>query len=231
MCTLLAIETSTPVCSCVLSCDGKILINKENYEGRSHASLIGLFVHEIMEHVRKQDILLDAIAISSGPGSYTGLRIGVSEAKGLSYGLGIPMIAIPTARIMASMMRKKVDEGMLLCPMIDARRMEVYATFFDRSLHVVRETSADIVDGNSYKALLEKQRILFFGNGAEKCRSVITHPNALFVDDVHPLASEMVPLAEEAFAEKTFVDVAYFEPFYLKEFVATIPKNKIINVG
>ncbi len=231
MCTLLAIETSTPVCSCVLSCDGKILINKENYEGRSHASLVGLFVHEIMEHVRKQDILLDAIAISSGPGSYTGLRIGVSEAKGLSYGLGIPMIAIPTARIMASMMREKVDEGMLLCPMIDARRMEVYATFFDRSLHVVRETSADIVDGNSYKALLEKQRILFFGNGAEKCRSVITHPNALFVDDVHPLASEMVPLAEEAFAEKTFVDVAYFEPFYLKEFVATIPKNKIINVG
>ncbi|MFA7492234.1 MAG: tRNA (adenosine(37)-N6)-threonylcarbamoyltransferase complex dimerization subunit type 1 TsaB [Proteiniphilum sp.] len=231
MCTLLAIETSTPVCSCVLSCDGKILINKENYEGRSHASLVGLFVHEIMEHVRKQDILLDAIAISSGPGSYTGLRIGVSEAKGLSYGLGIPMIAIPTARIMASMMREKVDEGMLLCPMIDARRMEVYATFFDRSLHVVRETSADIVDGNSYKALLEKQRILFFGNGAEKCRSVITHPNALFVDDVHPLASGMVPLAEEAFAEKTFVDVAYFEPFYLKEFVATIPKNKIINVG
>lgn len=231
MYTLLAIETSTPVCSCVLSCDGKILINKENYEGRSHASLVGLFVHEIMEHVRKQDILLDAIAISSGPGSYTGLRIGVSEAKGLSYGLGIPMIAIPTARIMASMMREKVDEGMLLCPMIDARRMEVYATFFDRSLHVVRETSADIVDGNSYKALLEKQRILFFGNGAEKCRSVITHPNALFVDDVHPLASEMVPLAEEAFAEKTFVDVAYFEPFYLKEFVATIPKNKIINVG
>jgi len=184
-----------------------------------------------MEHVRKQDILLDAIAISSGPGSYTGLRIGVSEAKGLSYGLGIPMIAIPTARIMASMMREKVDEGMLLCPMIDARRMEVYATFFDRSLHVVRETSADIVDGNSYKALLEKQRILFFGNGAEKCRSVITHPNALFVDDVHPLASEMVSLAEEAFAGKTFVDVAYFEPFYLKEFVATIPKNKIINVG
>lgn len=231
MCTLLAIETSTPVCSCVLSCDGKILINKENYEGRSHASLVGLFVHEIMEHVRKQDILLDAIAISSGPGSYTGLRIGVSEAKGLSYGLGIPMIAIPTARIMASMMREKVDEGMLLCPMIDARRMEVYATFFDRSLHVVRETSADIVDGNSYKALLEKQRILFFGNGAEKCRSVITHPNALFVDDVHPLASEMVSLAEEAFAGKTFVDVAYFEPFYLKEFVATIPKNKIINVG
>lgn len=231
MCTLLAIETSTPVCSCVLSCDGKILINKENYEGRSHASLVGLFVHEIMEHVRKQDILLDAIAISSGPGSYTGLRIGVSEAKGLSYGLGIPMIAIPTARIMASMMREKVDEEMLLCPMIDARRMEVYATFFDRSLHVVRETSADIVDGNSYKALLEKQRILFFGNGAEKCRSVITHSNALFVDDVHPLASGMVPLAEEAFAEKTFVDVAYFEPFYLKEFVATIPKNKIINVG
>ena len=230
MCTLVTIETSTPVCSCALSRDGKIVINKENYEGRSHASLVGLFVHEIMEFVRAQDIQLDAIAISSGPGSYTGLRIGVSEAKGLSYGLGIPMIAIPTAHIMASMMRKKVDEEMLLCPMIDARRMEVYATFFDRSLQLIRETSADIVDENSYNDLLEKQKILFFGNGAEKCRSIITHPHALFADDIHPLASGMVPLAEEAFEKKLFVDIAYFEPFYLKEFVATIPKNKIINV-
>lgn len=227
MSTLLTIETSTPVCSCALSHNGEILINKENYEGRSHASLLGQFVHEIMEFVRGNELRLDAIAVSSGPGSYTGLRIGVSEAKGLGYGLGIPLIAIPTSRIMASMMQGEAGDDKLLCPMIDARRMEVYATIYDRSLHVIRETSADIVGENSYLDLLEERQILFFGNGAEKCRSVITHPNALFFDDIHPLAVGMVPLAEEAFAAKSFVDVAYFEPFYLKEFVATTPKNKV----
>lgn len=230
MCTLLTIETSTPVCSCTLSRDGEILMNKENYESRSHASLLGLFVHEIMEYVREQHIRLDAIAVSSGPGSYTGLRIGVSEAKGLSYGLDIPLIAIPTARIMASMMKEKADEDTLLCPMIDARRMEVYATFFDRSLHVIRETSADIVEESSYSDLLAERKIIFFGNGAEKCRSIITHPNALFFDDIHPLASGMVPLAEKDFVAKAFVNVAYFEPFYLKEFVATVPRNKVIDI-
>ena len=230
MCTLLTIETSTPVCSCALSHDGEVLIRKENHEGQSHASRLGLFVHEIMEDVREQGMQLDAIAVSSGPGSYTGLRIGVSEAKGLSYGLGIPLIAIPTARVMASMMKDRVGENELLCPMIDARRMEVYATFFDRSLNVIRTTSADIVDGDSYLDLLEKQPVVFFGNGAAKCRDVITHPNARFIDDIHPLAPGMVPLAEEAFRNGDFVDSAYFEPFYLKEFVATIPKNKVIDL-
>lgn len=230
MSTLITIETSTPVCSCALSRDGEILINKENYEGRSHASLVGLFVSEIMEYVRKQHIQVDAIAVSRGPGSYTGLRIGVSEAKGMSYGLDIPLIAISTAHVMASMMKEKADENTLLCPMIDARRMEVYATFFDKSLKVIRTTSADIVERGSYNDMLDKQQIIFFGNGAEKCRSVITHPNALFFDGIYPLASAMVPLAETSFTEKSFVDVAYFEPFYLKEFVATIPRNKVINV-
>lgn len=228
MCTLLAIETSTSVCSCALSCDGEILVHKVNDEGRSHASQLGLFVYEIMEYVRERHLHLDAVAVSSGPGSYTGLRIGVSEAKGLSYGLDIPLIAIPTANIMASMMREKVDEETLLCPMIDARRMEVYATFFDRSMRVIRETSADIIEEGSYAEFLEKKKVLFFGNGAEKCRSSITHPNAKFLDDIHPLASGMVPLAEKAFAEKVFVDIAYFEPFYLKEFVATTPKSKVL---
>lgn len=228
MCTLITIETSTPVCSCALSVDGEILLNRENYEGRSHAGLLGLYVHEIMEYARERRISVDAVAVSSGPGSYTGLRIGVSEAKGLSYGLGVPLIAIPTASVMASMMREKVDAITLLCPMIDARRMEVYATFFDRLLNVVKETSADIVQEGSYADLLEKWKVLFFGNGAAKCRSVISHPKALFVDDIHPLASGMIPLAEKAFRNKNFVDVAYFEPFYLKEFVATTPKNKVL---
>lgn len=228
MCKLLTIETSTLVCSCALSHNGDTLLHKESYEGQSHAKLLGLFVHEIMEYVRKNDMVLDAIAVSSGPGSYTGLRIGVSEAKGLSYGLNIPLIAIPTARIMASMIKDRIGEDDLLCPMIDARRMEVYATFFDSSLNVVRETSADIVDGNSYADLLDNHTVVFFGNGAAKCRSVITHANARFIDDIHPLATGMVSLAEEAFLNSDFVDSAYFEPFYLKEFVATVPKNKII---
>lgn len=228
--TILSIETATPVCSCSLSCDGNILLNRESHEGQSHASLLGVFVNEIMEYVRQNNLTVDAIAVSSGPGSYTGLRIGVSEAKGLSYGLDVPMIAIPTSRIMASMMKDKVDEETLLCPMIDARRMEVYATFFDRSLNVIRETSADIIESDSYDNILNDSKVLFFGNGADKCKVLSTHPNAMFFDDIHPLASAMMPLAEEAFAMKDFVDSAYFEPFYLKEFVATVPKNKVINI-
>ena len=227
---ILSIETATTVCSCSLSRDGEILLNRESYKGQSHASLLGVFVNEMMEYARLNNLKIDAIAVSSGPGSYTGLRIGVSEAKGLSYGLGIPMIAIPTAKIMASMIRDKADQETLLCPMIDARRMEVYATFFNQQLNVVRETSADIIESDTYDNLLDEHKIVFFGNGSAKCKEVSTHPNAIFIDDVHPLASAMIPLAEEAYAVKDFVDSAYFEPFYLKEFVATTPKNKIINI-
>lgn len=227
---ILSIETATTVCSCSLSRDGEILLNRESYKGQSHASLLGVFVNEMMEYARLNNLKIDAIAVSSGPGSYTGLRIGVSEAKGLSYGLGIPMIAIPTAKIMASMIRDKADQETLLCPMIDARRMEVYATFFNQQLNVVRKTSADIIESDTYDNLLDEHKIVFFGNGSAKCKEVSTHPNAIFIDDVHPLASAMISLAEEAYAVKDFVDSAYFEPFYLKEFVATTPKNKIINI-
>ena len=228
MAVILSIETATPVCSCALLQDGQVVINKESHKGQSHSTLLGVFVHDIMHHVRSNSLKLDAIAISNGPGSYTGLRIGVSEAKGLSYGLDIPMIAIPTPYIMASIIKDKVDEGTLLCPMIDARRMEVYATILDKSLNVIRKTSADIVDSDSYLDLLSSNKVAFFGNGSEKCKEVITHPNAIFIEDIHPLASAMGILAEKAFSEKDFVDSAYFEPLYLKEFVATTPKNKII---
>ena len=227
MAVILSIETATPVCSCALLQDGQVVINKESHKGQSHSTLLGVFVHDIMHHVRSNSLKLDAIAISNGPGSYTGLRIGVSEAKGLSYGLDIPMIAIPTPHIMATIIKDKVDEGTLLCPMIDARRMEVYATILDKSLNVIRKTSADIVDSNSYLDLLSSNKVAFFGNGSEKCKEVITHPDAIFIKDIHPLASAMGILAEKAFSEKDFVDSAYFEPLYLKEFVATIPKNKI----
>ncbi len=227
MCTILSIETATPACSCALSRDGELLITREEFREQSHATLLGLFVEEIMTHVRKEKITLDAIAVSSGPGSYTGLRIGVSEAKGLSYGLGIPLIALPTPLVMASMVAGRVGEDDLLCPMIDARRMEVYATFFSPSLETMRPTSADIVEGESYHDMLSQHKVWFFGNGADKCRGVIAHPHAHFLEEIHPLASGMVALAEQAFREKRFVDSAYFEPHYLKEFVATTAKNKI----
>lgn len=228
MSTLLHIETSTPVCSAALSQNGKILVSRENFDGQSHATLLGVFVQDIMIYIRENRLQLDAISVSSGPGSYTGLRIGVSEAKGLSYGLNIPLIAIPTHKLMASQVKNRVETDALLCPMIDARRMEVYAEFFDTSLNVVRKISADIVDENSYQDLLHDRKVYFFGNGAEKCKNILTHPNAQFIDDVHPQASFMTELAEKAFAEKAFVNNAYFEPFYLKEFVATVAKNKVL---
>ncbi len=227
MSTILCIETSTQVCSCTLSRNGEILLDKTSFKAQSHATLLGVFVNEIMDFVRENNLTLDAVAVSSGPGSYTGLRIGVSQAKGLVFGLDVPLIPIPTHQIMAHMVKHKVEKDALLCPMIDARRMEVYATFFDTSLNVVRETSADIVDENSYRDLLDTKKVVFFGNGSDKCKSVITHPNAMFLADVHPLASGMVPLAEKAFRGKKFEDAAYFEPFYLKEFVATIAKPKL----
>ncbi|MGI6073252.1 MAG: tRNA (adenosine(37)-N6)-threonylcarbamoyltransferase complex dimerization subunit type 1 TsaB [Fermentimonas sp.] len=230
MAVILSIETATPVCSCILSKDGKALINKESFEYQSHASMVGVFVDEIMRYARDNGIKLDAVAVSSGPGSYTGLRIGVSEAKGLSYGLDIPMISVHTPLIMASMVRDRVDDDTLLCPMIDARRMEVYATFFNKSLEVIRDTSADIVDGEIYSEFLKNGKVVFFGNGSEKCKSVLTDKNAVFLESINPLASGMVQLAENAFEEGDFVDTAYFEPYYLKEFVATVPKNKVINI-
>jgi tRNA threonylcarbamoyladenosine biosynthesis protein TsaB len=229
MLVILSIETSTPVCSCALSRDGGVIFNKENFEEQSHSTLLGVFVEEIMTYVREKNITIDAIAVSSGPGSYTGLRIGVSEAKGLAYGLSVPLIAISTPIIMASLVKDKVQSETLLCPMIDARRMEVYATFFDTSLNIVKETTADIVDESSYADLLKKQPVVFFGNGAEKCKTVLTHPNAHFLNNIHPLASEMTSLAEKAFANNNFVDMAYYEPHYLKEYVATVGKNKILH--
>lgn len=224
------IETATEVCSCALSIDNEIVINKENKEQQSHATNLGVFVEEIMQFVREKGLTIDAVSVSCGPGSYTGLRIGVSEAKGLSYGLNAPLIAIPTHTIMASMVKDSVEKEMLLCPMIDARRMEVYTTFFDTSLNVVRKTSADIINESSYSDILQQQKVVFFGNGAEKCKQIINHDNALFINSIQPLASSMLELTQKDFSENKFVNSAYFEPFYLKEFVATIAKNKVINV-
>ncbi|WP_165024931.1 tRNA (adenosine(37)-N6)-threonylcarbamoyltransferase complex dimerization subunit type 1 TsaB [Dysgonomonas sp. ZJ279] len=230
MACILHIETATEVCSVAVSKDGELIFQREETKGPSHAVLLGTFVDEATKELRSKGLKLDAVAVSCGPGSYTGLRIGVSEAKGLCYGLNIPMIAIGTLKLMASAVAKKglVDPAILLCPMIDARRMEVYDALFDSQLTLVRDVKADIIDETSFIEILKDQKIAFFGNGSAKCKDALQSPNAIFVENVYPSAIDMVDLAEDVFAKKEFVDSAYFEPFYLKEFVATIAKNKVL---
>lgn len=229
MSVILNIETATNVCSVAVSSDSKLIFEKENTTGPSHATLLGVFVSEAIEYIRSQEISLDAVSISCGPGSYTGLRIGVAEAKGLCYGLGIPLIAINTPEILVNKVLNiaPVDDNTSLCPMIDARRMEVYAALYNNRIEEVRNIAADIVDDQTYLEYLNGGKVLFFGNGADKCRSVINHENAIFMDDIYPSASSIVQLSEKAFNEKRFVDIAYFEPFYLKDFVATTPRKNL----
>jgi len=197
-------------------------------EGPSHAVSCGVFVEEALSFAESHAIPLDGVSVSKGPGSYTGLRIGVSTAKGVCYGRQVPLIALPTLKVLCVpvlLYHEEIPEDALLVPMIDARRMEVYAAIYDRSLKEVRTVQADIVDDKTYLPWLEQGPVCFFGNGAAKCREVIAHPNALFIDQVEPLAKYMLPLAEQAMAREEFEDVAYFEPFYLKEFIATKSKN------
>ncbi len=227
---ILHLETSTSVCSVALSVDGQLISDRISFDGPSHAVLLAPFVDEILCNMRALDMHPDAIAVSCGPGSYTGLRIGVSMAKGLCYGWGVPLITINTLELLtySALKTTTLDESSLLCPMIDARRMEVYSAIFDQQLQCVRPIAADIVDDETYLPWLENYPILFFGNGADKCRMHITQPNAQFVADIVPKANEMIELAEKAFLKGQFVDTAYFEPFYLKDFVATVPRNKVL---
>ena len=223
---ILHIETSTNICSIAVSENGQCLFSKSDSEGMNHAALLSVFIAEAMEFLNSASKKLDAIAVSSGPGSYTGLRIGVSTAKGLCYGLDIPLIAVSTLEILTAnaLQVAETTDDTLFCPMIDARRMEVYAAFYNQEGIIQREISADIIEENSYSEILENHSVYFFGNGAEKCKTTLTHPNARFIDGMYPLAENMILLAEKAYNEKKFVDVAYFEPFYLKEFYTTAAK-------
>ena len=227
MSCILQIETSTNVCSVAVSEDGQCIFSKEDFNGPNHAVVLGSFVDEALSFADSHAIPVDAVAVSSGPGSYTGLRIGVSMAKGICYGHGIKLLSVPTLKLMCVpiLLREMIEDAALLCPMLDARRMEVYAAIFDRSLREIRPTQADIVDENTYKVLLDRQPIYFFGNGAEKCKEVIRHPNARFLADIHPLAKWMMPLAERKMMNGEYEDVAYFVPYYLKDFVAKMPKK------
>ena len=227
MSCILHIETSTEACSVAVSEDGLAVFSKEDLKGPSHAVQLGVFVDEALSFVDSRGLPLDAVAVSCGPGSYTGLRIGVSMAKGVCYGRNLPLIGLHTLEVLCVpvLLYHDLPEDALLCPMIDARRMEVYAAVYDRALEVKREIAADIVDENSYLEFLDEHPVYFFGNGAAKCREKITHPNAHFIDEICPLAKWMFPLAEKAIVKQDFKDVAYFEPFYLIEFVASKPKK------
>ena len=228
MSRILHIETSTAICSVAVSEDGKTLFTQEDLEGPNHNVKLGVFVDEALSFADSHAMPLDAVAVSCGPGSYTGLRIGVSMAKGVCYGRNLHLIGIPTLQVMSVpvlLYHEEVEEDALLCPMIDARRMEVYAALYDRALRTVRDTQADIVTGELYREYLDQRPVYFFGAGAEKCKDVLQHPNARFIDGIRPLARHMCPLAEKAIAMERYEDVAYFEPFYLKEFVAGKPKN------
>ena len=228
MSCILHIETSTSACSVAVSEDGQNVFTKEDLNGPSHAVSLGVFVQEALSFTDSHAMPLDAVAVSCGPGSYTGLRIGVSMAKGVCYGRDLKLIGLPTLKVLSVpvlLYHDELPDDALLCPMIDARRMEVYAAIYDRALRPVRDIAADIVDENSYTEFLNEHPVYFFGDGAAKCKEKITHPNAHFLDNIRPLASMMFPLAEKAMAELDFKDVAYFEPFYLKEFVASKPKK------
>jgi len=223
---ILHIETSTNICSIAVSENGQCLFSKSDSEGMNHAALLSVFIAEAMEFLKSTSKKPDAVAVSSGPGSYTGLRIGVSTAKGLCYGLDIPLIAVSTLEVLTAnaLQITETTANSLFCPMIDARRMEVYAAIYNQEGIIQREISADIIDENSYSEILERHIVYFFGNGAEKCKATLTHVNARFIDGMYPLAENMIVLAEKAYNEKKFVDVAYFEPFYLKEFYTTATK-------
>jgi tRNA threonylcarbamoyladenosine biosynthesis protein TsaB len=219
MAFILALETTTKNCSVALFENEKLLyLKEEKSDGYSHAEQLTLFIEELIKtaHFSLKDI--NAIAVSKGPGSYTGLRIGTSTAKGLCYSLDIPLISVSTLKAMAFSMALSENYD-LFCPMIDARRMEVFSALFDKNSNEVRGVQADIVDEQTYAKFLANE-VLFFGDGALKCKEIINHKNAKFIEGIFPSAKNLGILANAKFENKDFEDVAYFEPYYLKDFLA-----------
>ncbi len=232
MAVILTIDTATNACSVALAVDGKPVISRVKEEGRSHSELLGVFVDEVLSDAEKQNLTPDAVAISAGPGSYTGLRIGASLAKGLCFGYQVPLIAIDTLKLLAhTAILQKNDASLLFCPMIDARRMEVYSEVFNSSLESIRSIKAEIIDEDSFGEFLAEHKVVFMGDGAAKCKDTLKHPNALFMDGILPLATHLSELAEQAFAAKKVEDVAYYEPLYLKNFVVIPSTKNVLGLG
>ena len=233
MATILCIETGTDICSVGIGRDGELLSLRESDQGRDHAGRIGIFTDELLRETAISPDEIDAIAVGKGPGSYTGLRIGVSFAKGLCYGLQKPLIGIGSLEALAAVAREDYEAGIididnwseaLLCPMIDARRMEVYAQIFDTAGKALNEVAAEIVTADSFAQWRRDGNLVLFGNGAQKCADVL--PDATIID-VAPSVRGLVPLAEQAYTAGKFEDTAYFEPFYLKDFVVTTSKKRL----
>lgn len=217
MSTILCIETASTNCSVAVGVNGKLLAVKEDYDSSySHAERLHIFIKEILaeNHLTLTD--LDAIAVSKGPGSYTGLRIGVSAAKGLCFSVELPLISVPTLTSLA--MQVEEEEGLVI-PMMDARRMEVYTAVFDNDKNQIEATSAKILDAESYKEYLDENLVYFIGSGVEKFQKICQHPNARFIENKLPSAAQMIGLATTKYKKSDFEDVAYFEPYYLKDFM------------
>lgn len=231
MAVIVNIETSTAVCSAALTAEGMVLCHRECMEARNHAALLSGFIKDCLDFAADREMKVEAVAVSMGPGSYTGLRIGLSEAKGLAYALGVPLIGVSTLELMATRVMfstDDVDPDSILVPMIDARRMEVFTAAYDFALAPLMTPRPLILDADSYADLLATGRpVLFFGDGSAKAREVITAQNAVFVPDVDPLALDMVALAEQKYARRDFIDLAYSVPEYLKEFQATKPRSRL----
>ncbi|GAB5523434.1 MAG: tRNA (adenosine(37)-N6)-threonylcarbamoyltransferase complex dimerization subunit type 1 TsaB [Roseivirga sp.] len=226
MSLILSIETSTTVCSVALTRDGSTLSTQKLFLEKSHSTLLTVVIQSLLDHteVRKED--LSAIAVSKGPGSYTGLRIGVSTVKGLCYALDKPLIAINTLHAMVQEVSQYGVANEWLCPMLDARRMEVYTSLFDANLNEMEKTKALVLDESSFHETLDQNNVLFFGNGSDKFKDLIgSNDRARFVKDVTPSASAVGVLAATALEQGQTENVAYFEPFYLKDFMATKPKK------
>jgi len=227
MSLILGIETSTKICSVALANNNKLLALKEEGGAYSHAEKLTIFIEEVLKLANKTIKDVDAVAISKGPGSYTGLRIGVSTAKGLCYALDKPLIAVDTLQAMAKNPALIQEHApALFCPMIDARRMEVYTALYDANNNMVEPITAKIIDENSFANYLKTHQIVFFGDGAEKCKiSLENHQNAIFSDERLPSAQFINQIALKKFQQQQFENVAYFEPYYLKDFIATTPKK------
>ncbi|MEI6454987.1 MAG: tRNA (adenosine(37)-N6)-threonylcarbamoyltransferase complex dimerization subunit type 1 TsaB [bacterium] len=238
---ILCLDTATTICSVSLSEAGRLISFEESSDKNLHASRLTLFIEEVLKTASLSMNELDAIAVSMGPGSYTGLRIGVASAKGLCYALDIPLIAIPTLQAMALGMRElalplasspgKENEtpGWGLCPMVDARRMEVFCAIFDQELNLTRDTAAEIIHSDSFSEFMAEKLLFFAGDGAEKCRELLeSNKNAIFIQGFRHSSRFMIRLAEEKLTRREFENLAYFEPFYLKDFIAGKPRVKAL---
>lgn len=228
MANILNIDTSTDVCSVALTSEGTVLEHREDYEGQNHAKVLSSFINDMLDYATPRGIKLDAVAVSMGPGSYTGLRIGLSEAKGLCFGSDLPLIGISTLELLTVtvMFREFWDDDILFVPMIDARRKEVYTGVYDLALNKIMQPQPLILDENSFQEYKDKQ-IVFFGNGSDKAKDIIQLPNARFIKNIRPEAVNMMALSERSFRNNNFIDIAYSTPEYLKDFQSTTPKKKI----